>query len=130
MRAALALAVIAFPLAARAQTRDVPYFINHAAEGRATVQACRANAAYSKLPTCRNAERAASLSDLQQVIELHRAGAQQAAAMPFDPAYWSRNPIARAGELEQCRRQAPGDEMALPYCKAAAASALRDIARR
>jgi hypothetical protein len=132
VRKSTLLAAIALPFAASAQepTRDVAYFIRHRVEATATVKVCRDNASYGRLPTCRNAERAMAMSDVQQLAELHRQGAREASNMLYDPAYWSANPMARAGELEQCRRGAPADRMMMPYCQAAAASALHDSARR
>jgi hypothetical protein len=132
MRKTILLAVVALPFAALAQepARDVAYFIRHRAEATATVRVCRDNASYSRLPTCRNAERAMAMSDVQQLAELHRQGAREASNLLYDPAYWSANPMARAGELAQCRRGAPADQMMMPYCQAAAASALHDTAGR
>ena len=121
------LAVVLFTpvLACAEPVRDVPYFISHPAEASATRQACRANAAYEHLPTCRNAERAAT----NDLASIHRQGARESASMLYSEDYWTRNPIARAGVLEQCRRNGPGDAMVLPYCKVASASALHDLAR-
>jgi hypothetical protein len=86
MRRTIMLAALVLPLAAHAQpVRDVPYFINNPAEAKATVQACRNNAAYAKLPTCKNAERALSMSDVQQLVERYKAGAAEGQAMLYDP---------------------------------------------
>jgi hypothetical protein len=119
------------PIAAKSEpVRDIPYFVHNPAEARATAQVCNSNAAYDRLPTCQNANRALHQIDVNNLAAEYRAGAARGHALLYDPDYWSKNPMARAGVLAQCRRRAPEDQMMLPYCQAASLSALADLQGR
>lgn len=123
---------LAIPAAAHAQSamtapvtpRTVAWYMAHPSVMQQTLRVCHSNAAYMPLPDCANAESAGA--------GLMKREYQQASngLNLNDPAYWSTNPIAREGVLAQCRRRGPGDEMAYPYCRAAAASKLNDLGAR
>nr|WP_294543569.1 hypothetical protein [uncultured Rhodopila sp.] len=131
MRKTVLLAAIALPFAASAQqpVRDVAYFMAHQAEARATVAVCNNNAAYSHLPTCLNARQSVELTGINQRTQgMWPAGSIRKQQMSVE--YWLANPIGRAGELAQCRRNGPYDGDAMPFCAAAAQAELRDLANR
>jgi hypothetical protein len=124
--------VLAIPAAASAQDplthsvtpRDVAWYMAHPDTLRQTLKVCQSNAAYMPLPDCANAESAgAGLMGRRY----EQAARSNNSLNLRDPAYWSMNPIAREGVLAQCRRRAPGDELAFPYCSVAAASKLSDL---
>lgn len=128
MRALLIAAALSAPLSVQVRTvqpRSVGWYQTHPDVLRQTLLVCHSNSAYASTPDCDNAERAAAGLMGRDAARSTRPGAP---AMT-DPAYWSANPFARAGVLAQCRRRAPGDELVFPYCRAAAESALHDLAR-
>jgi hypothetical protein len=123
---------LALPAAAIAGTtdpvtpRDVAYYMAHPAIQQQTLRLCHSNAAYMTLPDCANAESAGAGLMRRDYLSANRSSN---VLNLNDPAYWSSNPIAREGVLAQCRRHGPGDELAYPYCRVAAASKLNDLKR-
>jgi hypothetical protein len=123
-------AAFLIPLAAQAQTlppqpralHDKAWYSSHPAERDATLRICHSDASFGDLYDCLNAEAAAGLSRFSEGKNSQRRWSSSE-QMLHDPEFWRQNPIARDGELIQCARRGPGDEMALPYCAAAAAAA-------
>ena len=123
MRLTLLATVVLLPGLAFAQQRqqvlhDIPWYSAHTAERNATLKFCHASADRVDMADCQNAEAAATGAMVDG------SAAQGLTAMLNSPAYWTANPIARAGELQQCAHpNVPGNQMALPYCNAARQSA-------
>ena len=120
MRRIILAGVLAMPISAHAEMRNIPWYEAHPGVLYPTLQVCHESAAYEDTPDCRNAE--AAVDGLWAREEGRRSGL---AATLNDPAYWARNPIARRGMLVECGRRAPGDAAALPYCPAVGKSLSR-----
>lgn len=105
--------------------RDIPYYMAHQDVLALTLQACHSNAAYGPTADCQNAERASVGSMAKQK---QRAAGELSSSF-FAPEFWDQNPIMRATILTQCHRRGPGDEIAYPFCKVAAASQMRSLNR-
>lgn len=121
MRKLLAAAVFLLPAASYADTstRPVSWWMNHPTELRQMIAACQDNAALANTAQCMNAQAAAA-------GRRARGNNPDLSAMLADPRYWSANPIARDGELVNCRN---GTSMLPQFCRAAAQSALQDMRR-
>jgi hypothetical protein len=108
--------------------RDIPWFMAHPGIQQQTLKVCHSNSAYTALPDCANAE-AAGAGLMRQEYERSSSGSRSSLNLS-SPTYWSTNPIAREGVLTQCKRRAPGDEMAMPWCAPAAASKFNELKGR
>jgi hypothetical protein len=117
MREIMFAGVLAFPVAAHAEERTIPWYMAHPNVLYPTIQVCHESAAYEDTVDCRNAE--AAVDGLWARAEGGRSGI---AATLNNPVYWAQNPIARNGVMVQCARRRPGDANVLPYCAAAAKS--------
>ena len=115
----VAIMFFAGPVLANSQRgalHDVNWYIQHVEAQQQTLAFCHADAARQKAPDCANAESAA-------VAIMGREYARHSNLSNMtDPDYWNNNRIARNGILAQCARRGPGDELVLPYCRAAALS--------
>ena len=135
MRVAILALTLLAPTVATAQSRsdpamrpvtprDIPYYMAHPSIMEQTLQLCHSNAGYGRLADCQNAERA---STGLMANERGRAATQQLSIGVYSPEWWDLNPIMRETVITQCNRRGPGDQIAYPYCKLAAASKLRAI---
>jgi hypothetical protein len=126
--AALAQPYSGDPMTHPVTPRDIPWYMAHPSALQQTLHVCHSNAAYAVTADCQNAE-GAGAGQLRQWY--HQAVTNLPPSLdPKNSIYWDSRPIARAGVLAQCRRHGPGDEMVLPDCAAAAASALRQTQAR
>ena len=122
MRSIIAAAVFLLPAAASAgAARSISWFMAHPTEMRQTIAACQDSSELANTATCINAEAAAAGLRARAT-----AGPRDLVAMLSDPRYWSANPIARDGELVNCRN---GTSMLPQFCRAAAQSAMQDRSR-
>jgi hypothetical protein len=123
MRKVIAAAMLLLPVAARADqppAMPVSWWMAHPAELHRVIPLCQDNSRLANTATCVNAEAAAAGLRAQRTYV-------DFASMFSDPRYWSANPIARDGELVNCRN---GTSLLPQYCKYAAQSALQDAQQK
>ena len=105
-----------------AALHDIPWYVGHTAAREATLTWCHQDSSRADGFDCQNAQAAAAGS-------MFRDTGNRDPNDMTSPAYWTANPIARAGVLRGCARPRPGNAMNQPYCGAAANSAASDTRR-
>jgi hypothetical protein len=124
MRRILPFIIVMLPVGALGQSQppakhDIAWYVAHAPERNAALKWCHGDTSHADMYDCQNAEAAAAGTMFQNKGNNNTADINS-------PAYWSANPIARAGTLRACIRRRPGDEMDFPYCSVAAYSLMQE----
>ena len=101
---------------------DIPWYVAHTAAREATLSWCHQDSSRADSFDCQNAQAAAAGT-------MFRDTGNRDPNDMMSPAYWTANPIARAGVLRGCARPRPGNAMNQPYCGAASYSAANDPRR-
>jgi hypothetical protein len=102
-----------------AALHDIPWYVGHSAARETTLTWCHQDSSRADSFDCQNAQAAAAGT-------MFRDTGNRDPNDMMSPAYWSANPLARAGVLLACVRRQPGNEMQLRYCGPASYSAAHD----